>query len=54
MGVMQVVWSGGIWLTYKNWLTEVTITQEVQARLASFLLPRKRLLSQEVLARAFW
>lgn len=54
MGVLQVFWSRGIRLTHKNWLTEVTITQEVQARLASFLLPRERVCAREVLARAFW
>ncbi len=54
MGILQVVCFGGIRLTHKNWLTEVTITREVQALLAYLLLPRHRALSGEVLASIFW
>ena len=54
MGVLQIVWSGGIRRTHRIWLTEVTIIRGVQARLASLLLPRLRLLARKVLASLFW
>ena len=54
MGVAKVIRFGGIRLADKNLLTEVTITRDVQARLASLLLPRLRALSPKVLASLFW
>jgi hypothetical protein len=48
MGVLRVVWLGGIRPGHKNWLTEFTSTQEVQARLASFPFSRLRALSLKV------
>jgi hypothetical protein len=53
MGILQVVWFGGIRLSHKYWLTEVTITLEVQARLASLLFPRIRVGSREDFAGVF-
>ena len=53
MGILQVVWFGGIRLNHRNWLTEVIITRDVQARLASLLLPRHRVPSLKVLASLF-
>jgi len=54
MGILQVVWFGGKQLTHKNWLTEVTITRDVQARLASLLLSRHHVFVRKVLAGIFW
>ncbi len=53
MGILQVMFFGGIRLTHKNWLTEVTIAREVQAVLAYLLLQHHRALSGEVLASVF-
>jgi len=53
MGILQVVWFGGIRLTRRNWLTEVTITRKVQTLLAYLLLQCHRALFGEVLACVF-
>jgi DNA-binding SARP family transcriptional activator len=54
MGILQVVLFGRVRATHDDWLTEVTLTQEIQALLAYLLLQRRRIQSREVLAAIFW
>ncbi|HEU0292193.1 MAG TPA: BTAD domain-containing putative transcriptional regulator [Anaerolineales bacterium] len=54
MGILQVELFGGVRVTHNNWLTEVSITREIQSLLAYLLLQRHRVHSREVLAGIFW
>jgi DNA-binding SARP family transcriptional activator len=54
MGILQVELFGGVRVTHDNWLTEVTITREIQSLLGYLLLQRHRVHSRDVLAGIFW
>jgi hypothetical protein len=54
MGILHVELFGGVRVTHDNWLTEVTITRELQLLLAYLLLQRHRVHSRDVLAGVFW
>src|SRR5262245_57439984 len=54
MDILQVELFGGVRVTHNNWLTEVTITREIQSLLAYLLLQRYRAHSREVLVGLFW
>ena len=54
MGILQIALFGSVHVTHNDWLTEITITREIQALLAYLLLHSQRLHSREVLADIFW
>ena len=54
MGILQVVLLGGVHLTHNNWLTQATLTREMQTLLAYLLLHRHRVHPREILAGIFW
>ena len=54
MGMLQVELFGEMRVTHNNWLTEVTITRDIQSLLAYLLLQRHRVHSRDVLADIFW
>ena len=54
MGILQVELFGSVRVTHNNWLTEETLTRELQSLLAYLLLQRYRVHSRDVLAGIFW
>jgi DNA-binding SARP family transcriptional activator len=54
MGILQVELFGCMRVTHNNWLTELTITREIQSLLAYLLLQRHRVHSRDALAGIFW
>ena len=54
MSSLQIALFGCVRVTHDNWLTEIRLTRDIQARLAYLLLQRHRTHSREVLAGMFW
>lgn len=54
MGILQVALFGDMRVTQDNWLTEVSLTREIQALLAFLLLQRHKVHFRDVLADIFW
>jgi DNA-binding SARP family transcriptional activator len=54
MSILHVTLFGGVHVTHDNWLTEVSMTRDIQTLLAYMLLQRHKVHSREVLADVFW
>jgi len=54
MGILQIELFGGVHVTRNNWLTEVTLTREIQALLDYLSRQRHRVHVREVLADLCW